>query len=107
MTGYDSFFNQIVTVWPQFGFIPVFECQLHSRPLMKPFRGMAISFLINTFTDLKGTQFYFYSLVHWLTYPTSIRYFSSLRTWMLYFERIPLSDNLEITTSVVAACGGP
>ena len=29
--------------------------------------------------------------------------------WMLYFQRIPLSDNLEITTviSVVVSCGGP
>ena len=27
--------------------------------------------------------------------------------WMLYFQRIPLSDDLEITTSVVVPCGGP
>ena len=27
--------------------------------------------------------------------------------WMLYFQRIPFSDNLEITTSVVVPFGGP
>ena len=27
--------------------------------------------------------------------------------WLLYFQRIPLSDYLEITTSVVVSCGGP
>ena len=27
--------------------------------------------------------------------------------WMLYFQRIPLSDNLEIKISVVVPCGGP
>ena len=26
---------------------------------------------------------------------------------MLYFQRIPFSDNLESTTSVVVPCGGP
>ena len=26
---------------------------------------------------------------------------------MLYFQRTPLSDNLEIATSVVVSCGGP
>ena len=27
--------------------------------------------------------------------------------WMLYFQRILLSDNLKITTSIVVPCGGP
>ena len=26
---------------------------------------------------------------------------------MLYFQRTPFSDNLEVTTSVVVPCGGP
>ena len=27
--------------------------------------------------------------------------------WMLYFLRIPISDNLEIASSVLVLCGGP
>ena len=47
-------------------------------------------------------------ICHYLSWTDSIRTESAVfKLWTLYFQRIHLTDYLEITTAVVMLCGGP